>query len=77
VFYSYIPVDEVLPVGKSITAFYQIPIDALQNLLSIYEIIRKNHSEYITQFYRAVLLIINEQYRESKDMPEDDGELPF
>lgn len=64
--------DGVSPVMKSIS------IDCLEKALCLYDEIMGNYSEYVNQFYSAVVNMFNRNYVEPKyDVISDDDDLPF
>ena len=68
--------DEVLELDdRVINGDVNLPLATLENVLKLYEKIKKDYPDYIQQFYLAAANIINRNYREP--ISHDDEELPF
>ena len=57
---------------------HTISIDVLEQVLRLYEDVKEQYSEYMNQFYTAVVNMFNRNYAEPKDeVVIDDDDLPF
>lgn len=63
-------------IDDRVTNGTSIPMEALENALALYEEIKENYPEYLSQFYNAAASIINENYVEPQE-PVNDSEMPF
>jgi len=67
-------------IKNNIEDTFPIPIDAIQNALSLYEEINSKYQDYSTQFCSAAATIFNKTYQENQSSflnLDDDDELPF
>ena len=57
---------------------HTVSIDVLERVLRLYEDVKEQYSEYMNQFYTAVVNMFNRNYAEPKDeVVIDDDDLPF
>lgn len=65
-------------LDESSPVMHTISIEKLEQALHLYEEIKEKHSEYINQFYSAVVNLFNRNYVEPKvDIDLDGVDLPF
>lgn len=73
-----VPTNEVFAVLVEFSPIiHSLPIDVLEQTLSLYKEIDDNYSEYKNQFYSAVASMFNINYIEPEENIISDDELPF
>lgn len=75
-FETSVPADKILGLDDRITNSISIPMESLEKALSLYEEIKTNLPDFLSQFYSATANIINNNYIEPPVLDEND-ELPF
>jgi hypothetical protein len=70
-----IPADNVFVLGDNIVNDFSIPINFLQDALSLYDEIRDRMRDYLPQFFSTAANIVNRNYKEPQST--DDDEVPF
>jgi len=79
IFETDLPPDKVFIMTKKINNRCNIPLNALQDALYLYEDIYTKHKEYLPQFYSVVANIFNKNYQKYSipPPPPSDDEMPF
>lgn len=72
-----ISAEKILELDNRITNGAPIPISALENVLSLYEEIKKKMPEFLPQFFNAAANVINTNFVEPQETLPDDDDLPF
>ena len=74
-FESTISANEAFELDNRVTNILPIQITALENALLLFKDIKQKLPDYLPQFYNAVAMLFNNNYRELQEV--DDDELPF